>query len=89
MKKNLLQLGFKPVAVQDECFTDQKEGLIVLVKYEKQGKRNMIVKYDALSFPDVNYLDKWMEENGIQEATPATEFKAPRNEQALHLIKSL
>lgn len=88
-EEKLLKQGFVPVAVQDECFRDKKEGIIVLVRHEKQGKRNLLTRYGALAFPDENYLEKWMNEVGIDKATPEKKFKAPRIEQLKHLIAAI
>jgi hypothetical protein len=92
MKKTLEEKGFKVVAVQDECFIgseNSKKAIIVLVRYEKQGKRNPIVKYDAEEFPNKHYLFEWMKEKGLKKAIPNEKFKAPRIEQVMHLIKAL
>lgn len=92
MTKALKERGYKPVAVQDDCFMgteNGKETIVVLVRYEKQGKKNILVKYDAIEFPNIYFLDKWMQDNKIEKATPSEDFKAPPVNQALHLIKAL
>ncbi len=92
MKKSLEEQGYKIVAVQDECFVgteNSKEAIVVLVRYEKHRKQNILIKYDVKEFPNADYLSKFMEEIGIEKAIPSNEFKAPAINRALHLIKAL
>lgn len=72
-----MKLEYKPVAVQDECFggSEKEPRIWVIVKMQAQGKKNLLAKYDVREFPDVNYLDKWLNETKLP-VIPATELRA-------------
>ena len=60
----------------------------VLVKFLAQGKSKIYEKKDAITFPDINYLDKYINENKLR-VIPESEFKASRQESLMHLIKAV
>ena len=72
-----MKLEYKPIAVQDECFGGTKDSpeMTVLIKLAAQGKRNVLYKNTAMSFPDANYLDKYINENKL-EVVPEGDFRA-------------
>lgn len=83
-------MKYKPIAVQDECFGGTKKNpeVTVLVKMEAQGKKNKLYKNEAMSFPDENYLDKYINENNLQIISE-TDFKANKIDNILHLLKAI
>lgn len=82
------KLQYKPIAVQDECFGSRDKNnpeLTVLIKLEAQAKNGKRYKTDALSFPDANYLDKYITENNLI-ILPEEEFN--KVEQVLLISKA-
>lgn len=55
---------------------------------EAQGKKNKLYKNEAMSFPDRNYLDKYIKENKL-EVIPEEQFGAKSVDKVLHLIKAI
>lgn len=94
MKKNqktLEEQGYQMTAIQDECFIGtekSKEAIVVLIKYEKQGKKNVIVKYEAREFPNRDYLDKFITDTHIKVISE-DKLKVPIINQAQHIISCL
>jgi hypothetical protein len=89
-KKTPEEQGYKMAAIQDGCFIgteNDKDAIVVLARYEKQGKKNLLLKYDTIEFPNAMYLDKFIKEKGVP-VVPDEDFKAPKIEQLLHLIKA-
>lgn len=61
-----MRLGYKPVAVQDECWggTEKDPRMWVLVKYEAQSKTRR-VKFDVMAFPSPEAMADWLEETKV------------------------
>lgn len=89
-QKTLEEKGFKPVAVNDSCFIgteNGKEAVVVMVRYEKQGKRKPIVRFDAKEFPNALYLDKYIEEEKL-DVIPDENFRKDK-EDVVAVVKAL
>lgn len=89
-EENNMKLEYKPIAIQDECFggSEKEPEITVLVRIAAKGKKNVLTKVKALSFPDANYLDKYITENKIP-VLPEAEFRATKQETGITSGKSL
>lgn len=88
--KTLEEKGFKPVAVNDNCFIgteNGKEAMVVMIRYEKQGKKKPIIRFDAKEFPNIHYLDKYIKENNL-DVVPEEFFKKEK-EDVVAFVKAV
>ena len=80
--KTLEEKGFKPVAVNNSCFIgteNSKDAIVVLVRYEKKGKKKPIRRFDAKEFPNAHYLEKYIEDNAL-DVIPDEHFKKDKED---------
>lgn len=84
-----MKIEYKPIAIQDECWGGSKKNpeVIVLVKMEGQGKKNKLYKNETMSFPDKNYLEKYIKENKLKVISEV-DFKAKLVDKVLNLIRA-
>lgn len=85
-----MKLIYKPIAVQNECFggTEKDPEITVMVKLKADGKTKAYYKNDAMSFPDRNYLDKFISDNKL-EILLESDFRALPVEMAQLIIKAI
>ena len=88
--KTLEEKGYRAIAVRDECFfgsENSKDAVIVIIRYAKEGKKNMLYKDDAKEFPNADYLHKFIKEKKIK-VIPEKDFRAEKMAEIMQLIKA-
>lgn len=84
-----MKLEYKPIAVQNECWTSKDKDdqeVTVLVKLAAQGKKNVLYKITAESFPTPDYLDAYIKKHNLV-VVPQEEFKSTEIDNVLAIIK--